>query len=237
MHSKPRSSLGARVTDRLRRAIIDGELELGDALSEDKLATALGVSRSPVKEAFAILEQQGLIDVQPQRGTFVFLPTHEDTVNLCEFRKTIEVEAVRLAMVRRRDETLNAMRIAAKDMVEACEAGDVLRGARADDHFHDAALENCGNPYLVNAYHLVASKVAALRSHRSSLPTRKFSSAEHLVIVDLLENNQIAQALQQLSAHIMMMAERYGIDNEPVRALGTRAARGARLDHIGPLTD
>jgi len=237
MHSKPRSSLGARVTDRLRRAIIDGELELGDALSEDKLATALGVSRSPVKEAFALLEQQGLIDVQPQRGTFVFLPTHEDTVNLCEFRKTIEVEAVRLAMMRRRDETLNAMRAAAKDMIEACDAGDALRSARADDHFHDAALENCGNPYLVNAYHLVAGKVAALRSHRSSLPARKFSSAEHLVIVELLETNRITEALQHLSTHIMLMAERYGIDNEPVRALGGRASRSAKLDHIGPLPE
>jgi DNA-binding GntR family transcriptional regulator len=223
MHSKPRSSLGARVTDRLRRAIIDGELELGDALSEDKLATALGVSRSPVKEAFALLEQQGLIDVQPQRGTFVFLPTHEDTVNLCEFRKTIEVEAVRLAMMRRRDETLNAMRAAAKDMIEACDAGD--------------ALENCGNPYLVNAYHLVAGKVAALRSHRSSLPARKFSSAEHLVIVELLETDRIPEALQHLSTHIMLMAERYGIDNEPVRALGGRAARSAKLDRIGPLPE
>src|SRR6516225_7113406 len=84
---KVRGSLTERVTERLRQAILDGEVELGDVLSEDKLATILGVSRSPVREAFAILEQQGLIDVRPQRGSFVFLPSPEDTQNLCEFRK------------------------------------------------------------------------------------------------------------------------------------------------------
>ena len=67
MDQRPRSSLGVRVTERLRRAILDGEIELGDALSEDKLATTLGVSRSPVKEAFATLEQEGLLDVRPAK--------------------------------------------------------------------------------------------------------------------------------------------------------------------------
>ncbi|MGH6860585.1 MAG: GntR family transcriptional regulator, partial [Phyllobacterium sp.] len=196
MDPRPHSSLGVRVTERLRRAILDGEIELGDALSEDKLATILGVSRSPVREAFATLEQQGLIDVRPQRGSFVFLPTREDTQNLCEFRKTIEIEALRLAMQRRRDETLAAMRAAAEDMNAACETGDHLRSARADDHFHDASLEHCGNPYLVNAYRLVSSKVAALRSHRSNLPTRKQASAEHLISVAMLEAGQMAEALE-----------------------------------------
>jgi DNA-binding GntR family transcriptional regulator len=237
MDPRPHSSLGVRVTERLRRAIIDGEIELGDALSEDKLATTLGVSRSPVKEAFATLEQQGLIDVRPQRGSFVFLPTREDTQNLCEFRKTIEIEALRLAMQRRRAETLAAMRAAAEDMSAACEAGDNLRSARADDHFHDAALEHCGNPYLINAYRLVSSKVAALRSHRSTLPTRKQASAEHLAIVAMLEAGQMAEALEVLSTHILMMAERYGLETEPARATGGRAARSPTLDHIGPLLD
>jgi DNA-binding GntR family transcriptional regulator len=236
MESRTRSSLGVRVTERLRRAIIDGEIELGDALSEDKLATTLGVSRSPVKEALATLEQQGLIDVQPQRGSFVFLPTKEDTKNLCEFRKTVEMEALRLAIQHRRDDTLTAMRVAAEDMIIACEAGDNLRSSRADDRFHDASLEHCGNPYLVNAYRLVSSKVAAMRSHRSTFPARQKASAEHLVIVKLLEDGETAKALENLSTHILMMADRYGVDAEPARNLG-RSARSTTLDHLGPLLD
>ena len=237
MESRPRSSLGLRVTERLRRAIVDGELELGDALSEDKLATTLGVSRSPVREAFATLEQQGLIDVRPRRGSFVFLPTREDTQNLCEFRKTIELEALSLAMQRRRNETLTAMRAAAEDMSAACEAGENLRSVRADDRFHEVALEYCGNPYLINAYRLVSSKVAALRSHRSTLPTRKQASAEHLAIVAMLEAGEMTKALKELATHILMMVERYGQETEPGRTAGGRAARSPTLDHIGPLPD
>ncbi|RYE82321.1 MAG: GntR family transcriptional regulator, partial [Hyphomicrobiales bacterium] len=142
----------ARVTERLRRAILDGEVELGDALSEDKLASRLGVSRSPVHEALTALEQEGLIDIRPQRGSFVFLPTREDIENLCEFRRMVEAEALSLAMARKRAETLAAMTIAARKMDEAILADDHYGSANADTEFHLAAIESCANPYLINAY-------------------------------------------------------------------------------------
>ena len=140
-------------------------------------------------------------------------------------------------MQSRRDETLAAMRAAAEDMNAACEAGDNLNSARADGRFHDVSLEHCGNPYLINAYRLVSSKVAALRSHRSTLPTRKQASGEHLAIVAMLEAGDMVKALELLSTHILMMSKRYGIGTEPARNSGSRAARSPTLDHIGPLLD
>lgn len=237
MEVKSRGSLTHRVTERLRRAILDGELELGEALSEDKLATALNVSRSPVRHAFTALEQQGLIDIEPQRGSFVFLPSREDTANLCEFRRMIEIEALRLSMQRRRSATLRALKAAAKAMDEAFASSDHLRSARADDAFHDAAISNSGNPYLINAYRLVSGKVAALRSHRSTLPTRQQANAEHHRIIALLEAGHEVDALSELSDHILRMAERYSLDTGPARAHGGRGPRGATLNHIGPLAD
>ncbi|MCX8998178.1 GntR family transcriptional regulator [Rhizobiaceae bacterium BDR2-2] len=234
----PRGSLTARVTERLRSAILDGELELGDALSEDKLAKTLGVSRSPVREALAALEQQGLIDVRPQRGSFVFLPSQEDTKNLCEFRRAIELEALRLAMQRQPENTVAALREAAEDMQVATGEGDGLRSARADDRFHDTALANSGNPYLVNAYRLVSGKVAALRAHRSALPTRKQANAEHFAIVAMLEGGDVDGALRELSVHIIKMAERYALNlDTPQSRLNRRSARSASIEHLGPLVD
>lgn len=228
----------ARVTERLRDAILEGELELGDALSEDKLATILEVSRSPVREAFTTLAQEGLIDIRPQRGSFVFLPTQEDTDNLCEFRKMIEREAIRLAMQRKRDETLAGMRKAAEDMDAAILAEDHLGSARADTKFHSIAIENCGNPYLINAYRLAAGKVAALRSHRSTHPSRHLASREHFAIIAHLEAGDMAGALDALGTHIRKMAERYSV--EPIRTAagrGSRATRNPHLEHLGPLPD
>lgn len=239
MESRPRASLTARVTERLRQAILDGELELGDALSEDKLATILGVSRSPVREAFTALEQQGLIDIRPQRGSFVFLPTKEDTENLCEFRRMIEVEAMRLAVQRKGRETLDALKAAARGMQEAIVSGNSLRSASADTEFHNIAIENSGNPYLINAYRLVSGKVAALRSHRSTLPTREQASAEHFAIIAKLEGNDLDDALDALGTHILKMAERYSLEPASSRSAAARGTRTARntLDHIGLLPD
>jgi DNA-binding GntR family transcriptional regulator len=237
LDAKSRGSLTHRVTERLRRAILDGELELGEALSEDKLANALNVSRSPVRQAFTALEQQGLIDVQPQRGSFVFLPSEDDTQSLCAFRKTIETEAMQLSIQRRRAETLAALKAAAKAMDKAFATGDHLRSARADDEFHDALIAKSGNPYLINAYRLVSGKVAALRSHRSTLPTRQQANAEHHRIIAFLEAGDMAGALDELSTHILRMAERYSVEPAPTRQPGARGPRGATLAHIGPLAD
>lgn len=239
MDGRPRGSLSERVTERLRRAILDGELELGDALSEDKLASILGVSRSPVRDAFTALQQQGLIDIRPQRGSFVFYPTNEDTQNLCEFRRTVELEALRLAMTRRRDETIAAMKAAAENMRVAIAAGNALASAAADTEFHGIIIENCGNPYLISAYRLVSGKVAALRSHRSTYPTRDIANAEHLSIIALIEDGQLDAALEALGTHIIKMAERYRLEPENARQdkKSARASRNNSLDHIGPLPD
>jgi DNA-binding GntR family transcriptional regulator len=234
---KVRGSLTERVTERLRQAILEGEVELGDALSEDKLATILGVSRSPVREALAALEQQGLIDVRPQRGSFVFLPTSEDTQNLCEFRKMVETEALRLSIRHRKDETLAAMKVAAQTMQTALEAGHHLQASKADDEFHAALLENCGNPYLIEAYRLVSGKVAALRLHRSNIPTRNQANLEHFAIIAMLEAGDIDAAAGELASHILKMRERYNVEVDAPRLPGGRAARSPTLDHIGPLED
>ena len=226
-----------RVTERLRRAIVDGEVELGDALSEDKLATKLGVSRSPVHEALTALEQQGLIDIKPQRGSFVFLPTREDIENLCEFRRMIETEALQLAMKRGRNATLAALKAAAGEMHEAILAGDDLRSAQADTAFHGAPIENSGNSYLINAYRLVSGKVAALRSHRSTASIRSEANAEHFEIIARLEDDNLPAALGALSNHILKMAKRYDIEPSLNRATAGRASRSPSLEHLGPLPD
>lgn len=226
-----------RVTERLRQAIVDGEVELGDALSEDKLATKLGVSRSPVHEALTALEQQGLIDIKPQRGSFVFLPTREDIENLCEFRRMIEAEALCLAMNRGRNATLTALKAAASEMREAILAGDDLRSAQADTAFHGAPIENSGNSYLINAYRLVSGKVAALRSHRSTASIRSEANAEHFEIIARFEEGDLPAALGALSNHILKMAKRYDIESSLNRATAGRAARTPSLEHLRPLLD
>ena len=96
----PGATLAVQLADRLREAVMRGDFTLGEALSELKLAAAFGVSRTPVREALTTLQREGLIDIRPQSGSFVFLPSEEDVAELAEFRSMVEVQALRLACAR-----------------------------------------------------------------------------------------------------------------------------------------
>ena len=229
----PRGFLTERIIERLRSAIMEGELQLGELLSEDKLALSLGVSRSPVRKAFAALEHQGLIVVRPQRGSFVFRPTARDIDDLAQFRRLIEVEMLRLAFRDKRGATLAAMKHAAQTMHHALESGDAVAAARADMAFHDAMIENCDNSYLMAAYRMVAGKVAALRSHRAVSPDQLRASAEHFQIIEMLERGDLSGASDLLGEHILKMADRFKEELPTER----RPGRGPVLDRIGPLED
>jgi DNA-binding GntR family transcriptional regulator len=215
-------SIADRVLVRLRDAVLDGEFGLGEWLSEEKLATALGVSRTPVREALNALQREGLIDVQPQRGTFVFMPSEGDLEQLCQFRQTVEVHALRLCFMHKREATLAQLRQACHDMEAAARNEDLLGSSRADTAFHEAFLNNCGNHYLLSSYRLASGKIAVLRTHRSSLDTRSGVNSEHMRIIEAFERGDLVQAEAMLTEHILKMRDRYRFEVDPARSIRRR---------------
>jgi DNA-binding GntR family transcriptional regulator len=163
---RPRS-LAATVAERLRQAIVDAELALGSELSEAGLAAKLGVSRTPVREALNLLQQQGMVNIIPQRGSYVFFPTEQDIVDLCEYRIVLENRAVTFSMARQREATLARLNEALAIMEQARNDGDRVAYSRADTLFHEAFIRNCRNRYLQEAYDLVAGQISTLRTHLS----------------------------------------------------------------------
>src|SRR6188474_950945 len=93
-------SLAESVVKRLREAIVSGDFELGQPLSERQLAELLEVSKTPVREAMAQLRLEGLIRILPQRGAFVFTLSQQEVVEICELRQALEASALRGAMER-----------------------------------------------------------------------------------------------------------------------------------------
>src|SRR3546814_11787488 len=78
-------SLTELVKEHVRGRIINGELMLGEALSENVLAAQLGISKTPVREALLQLKLEGLVDIQPQRGSFVFSMEPDEAAELCQY--------------------------------------------------------------------------------------------------------------------------------------------------------
>eukprot|EP01037_Dinobryon_pediforme_P010628 gene10628-10699_t len=212
---RPRS-LVATVADRLRQAIIDAELALGSELSEVAVADRLGVSRTPVREALSLLQQQGLVVIFPQKGSYVFFPNEQDIIDLCEYRIVIESRAISFSMVRQHDATVKLLHEALAAMVAARQSQDFLAYSRADTAFHEAFIKNCRNRYVQAGYGLVAGMIATLRTHLSvplagvqdgSFSDRSFH--QHQQIASAYERGDILTIDPVLTEHILATRKSY----------------------------
>ena len=218
-----RPALSAIVADRIRKAIIYGELGLGESVSEERLASMLGVSRTPVREALTHLQMQGLIDIRPQRGSFVFAPTESDIKELCEFRTMVETGALRLACESNRVATLRDLQTAQEALLTAETTNNWVAAARADAQFHTALMKNCGNRVLLQAYDLIAGRIGAARFFtRQSELSRRRTGPEHRTIIRLFSKGDIDGARAALTDHIMAMPERFAGAQKAAVALEKR---------------
>lgn len=216
-------SLTQEVADRIRDAIVQAEFELGEAIPEDSLAEAMGISRTPVREAMRILQMEGLVEVVPKSGTYVFNPTQEELLELCEFRIALELKASGLAMRRAAPETLTSLNAALETMRQALQGNDMRMYSLADMAFHNAFFEHCGNRYLRHAYVTSLARVSALRTHLAVTgegePDRSFF--DHARIAQLFEQRDEGGLPEILEEHILRTRTHY------LRALAKRA-RDAR---------
>ncbi len=191
--------------ERLREGIVVGELKLGEQVSEAQLAQRMGISKTPVREALVRLKMEGLVDIYPQRGTFVFKLTPEQVGQLCRYRAMIEVAALREAAATNPKELIRRMREHMVEMVAAEKARDVNRLSRIDMNFHHEFLACCPNPYLRGGYELIRYQLIALR-HRSPIENMVDS---HQILVDALVRKEVDAACSLLHEHVLENEARY----------------------------
>ncbi|MBD5786005.1 GntR family transcriptional regulator [Cellulosimicrobium terreum] len=161
-----RTLLRDDVYGRLRDAIIDGTFEPGEQLRDGELATWLGVSRTPVREALLRLARGGLVVAHPGRSTVV---SSLDLRTLREARDVVAAMhrlAVHDAVPHLTDTDLDAMRDAARRFAAAVEAGDVEAAIAADDDLHGipvAVSDNRAVAAVLEQYTPVLRRAERLR--------------------------------------------------------------------------
>lgn len=143
---------GSEVLARLRREILEGVYEPGERLFEEPLAESLGVSRTPVRQALAMLEVEGLVSIEPNRGAFVCSFGVEDVWDIYDLRAELEGYGARRAASRITESDLDGLRV----IVEEQEAID-FSGRREDEvrrlvavnrRFHEGIVSAGGNRRL-----------------------------------------------------------------------------------------
>ena len=129
----------------IRKSILDGTLEPGARIQQHALASELGVSHVPLREAIQRLEAEGFLAVHPRRGAFVMPLSVEDAREIFELRATLEVKALRASMAALTSEQLQIAR-------EICAAGDgitdVVSYGELNVQFHRAVYAGAGRPRL-----------------------------------------------------------------------------------------
>lgn len=102
-------SLTDEIADIVRERILKGEYEIGEKIKENQIASELRVSRTPIREAFKLLENEGLIDYIPNRGCFAKGFTKQDVEDIYAVREALEEMAVRWAVARISENEIDEM--------------------------------------------------------------------------------------------------------------------------------
>jgi DNA-binding GntR family transcriptional regulator len=191
------------VADEVRTRIIDGRIRLGAGLSENSLAAELGISKTPVREALLQLKQEGLVQVQPQRGTYVFRLEAEQVIMISELREVLELAAMKAALARNAEALHARLEQIYTEMRKAYEDDDRVAYRKLDGAYHETVIELCGNDYIRNAYRQIAFCVAALRSRLSTeAQLNKASIADHREMLRLVKARDSTTLLKLLRTHI-----------------------------------
>lgn len=134
----------------LREAILKGELKPGERLMELQLASKLGVSRTPIREAIRMLELEGLAVTFPRKGAEVAKMTEKDMEDVLQIRRALDELAVGLACDNMTEEKLVQLYEAMIRFEESTRSGDVKQTAQTDMEFHEVIYQAADNPKLVN---------------------------------------------------------------------------------------
>lgn len=138
------------VFNTLREAILKGDLKPGERLMELQLASQLGVSRTPIREAIRMLEQEGLAVTMPRKGAEVAKMTLKGMEDVLEVRAALDELASQLACERMTEAQMERLQARKADFEKSLATGNVKAIAEADVNFHDVIYEATGNPKLVN---------------------------------------------------------------------------------------
>ena len=203
------SSLASVVQSELERMILSGELAPGAKLTEVALAARLGVSRGPLREAFRMLEEAGLVRTEKNRGVFVRDVPLAEAIEIFDLRATMDELVGRRLAERITPVQLKEVRGLVDQMEQAVKAKDAHHYHRLNLHFHDRLVELAGNGKLTAIYRKLIKELSLFRRMNLAdgglLPV---SAGEHRQIVKAIASGDADAAGRAMFAHVIDSKER-----------------------------
>ena len=206
-HIKRPNTLMYTAYQTIKDEICTGAIRSGDLLSETQLAARLGISRTPLREALAALEGEGLVEIRRGVGARVRPLSFGDMIHVYELRKLLEPLAAQTAVLHITRDELESYRKQFQDLLqyqnEPVEV-QVVKYTEVDWNFHMLIVERSENPYLLPMMNLIMPTIRRLQMVAYQPENYKVEEtiAQHLSLLDAFEQGNIHQVSQAVSAHL-----------------------------------
>jgi DNA-binding GntR family transcriptional regulator len=201
--SRPKTYLADAVYVDLRRALVAGEFDPGEPLTEADLCQRFKVSRTPIREALAKLERDHLVRVIPKKGAFVRTLSHAEIRELYQLREALEALAIRLAAPRLERAELDDFERRFREL-----RGRRTRMTYADvralgEEFHRYLVKGAGNTRLLQTLEDIREQLHSVWTLSIVAPRRVQGLVrEHLAIIDALRRGAGARAERLMVEHV-----------------------------------
>jgi DNA-binding GntR family transcriptional regulator len=186
----------------LRDAIAAHRFLPGERLMETELATEMGISRTPVREAMRRLEVDGYVVITPRKGSYVAGISMKDIADVFEIRTVLETLAAQKAAVRATDEDIRELKRTAEDM-SRWKTHEFMEIIGADVQFHSLLYNASKNHRLIHLVQDLRGQIHRFRSNTLSAPERfQFAAEEHRKVVEAIERRDPKGAGQAIRIHM-----------------------------------
>lgn len=204
-----RRPLPIQIVERLREQILRAEWAPGERLPEQALCARFGVSRTPLREAFKILQSEGLLALSPNRGAVVTQPTTADTEEKLRVLGALEALAIELACDNASDLEMAQIQALHADMMLAYAKQDAAGYFRLNTQVHRAIVEASGNRTLADLHAMVVRHVQRARHLANArMELSEPSKQEHEALIMALSRRDARAARAAMDLHMADIARR-----------------------------
>ncbi|MDL2271747.1 GntR family transcriptional regulator [Desulfovibrio sp. OttesenSCG-928-I05] len=211
------TSLVVIAENEIRKLIVRGDLEMGRRVTEAELARRFGMSKTPVREALQQLHREGLVQIRPRQGAFIFSFTEEMAESLRGLRIHLESYAICEAVRKNRGRLLKSVGENIARSTNVLEQGDVQGYLALDKEFHALFFLHADDQILNAAYGAISVKLQVLWRKLvgtySTLTDWEDSLAEHRRMVACILENDLPGAYRELDFHSRRSKEQICFDD------------------------
>lgn len=195
---------------RIKASIIANELQPGQRLLEEELASQLSISPTPVREALAKLGQEGIVQIVPRKGTFVTPICRKDVHEIYQIRRALEPLAMELSIDLLPPKELERVEFLFKTLQPDIEEGKRERFLESDMEFHYLTVQYCGNARLIQIIGSLSDQLRRIRTILGAEPNLdvRESFQQHCGILTALRERDTAEALRLLKNHLETAEEK-----------------------------